>query len=158
MNNTPASESPGVVTSKGIGSTALLGSVFFRSACSGLWYENPGAAGAIDAVQKDGKIYHIEPKEVDSFRMDGKENLQTFGGEAWIDGYDFSDYGIDFEKVSVHGLTPDQMATLACKMVDHLLINGHSFELRRTHEQDQHTRLVRLLPNVADEPRAPITK
>jgi hypothetical protein len=84
----------------------------------------------------------------DHVMLDGNEVLSTYGGEAWLDhDYRFAEYGLDLGKVSVGGLTPDQMASLACIMVDHLLLNGHRFEIRKTHEQDQHTRLVRLLPN-----------
>jgi len=36
----------------------------FRSSVSGLWYDNPAAAGSIDAVELDGRILerqHGEP-------------------------------------------------------------------------------------------------
>ncbi len=75
-------------------------------------------------------------------RMNGTERIYTFGGESWIDDFRHADYGIDFEKISIYNLSPKQMIALACIMVDHLLLNGHSFEVQRTHEQDQTERLV----------------
>jgi hypothetical protein len=80
--------------------------------------------------------------------LDGTESLFTFGGETWEDDWQHADYGIDFNKVSVSGLTPNQMTTLACIMVDHLILNGHDFEIRKTCEQDQHTRLVHVSSNI----------
>ena len=76
------------------------------------------------------------------YKLDGTEHIQTFGGESWIDDWRFADYGISFEKCAVTNLTPEQMIGLACIMVDHLLINGHRFEIRKTYEQDQTERLV----------------
>lgn len=77
-------------------------------------------------------------------RLDGTERPYTFGGEAWIEEDYYADYGIDFEKVAVFGLTPDQMAELACVIVDHLILCGHRFEIRKTGEQDQRERLVKI--------------
>lgn len=78
-------------------------------------------------------------------KLDGTERPYTFGGEAWIDdGLHFAEYGIDFEKVAISGITPDQMAQLACVMVDHLILCGHRFEIQKTREQDQTERLVKI--------------
>ena len=38
-------------------SESLDNGVWFRSACSGLWYRNAGAAGTIQAVRVDGKDF-----------------------------------------------------------------------------------------------------
>lgn len=70
------------------------------------------------------------------------DHVATFGGESYIDGIVFDDYGIQIGSISIHNVKPHQMIGLACAMVDHLLLNGHRFELRPTHEQDQRTRLV----------------
>jgi hypothetical protein len=78
----------------------------------------------------------------DAFTLDGDERIYTFGGESLMDDFEFAEYGIDFGKRAIHGITPQQMVALACIMVDHLLINGHRFEIQKTHEQDQTLRLV----------------
>lgn len=75
-------------------------------------------------------------------KLDGNEGIYSSGGECWIDGHDFSGYNIDFEKVAVCDLSPQQMIQLACVVVDHLYLNGHRFELRETVEQDQRVKLV----------------
>lgn len=66
----------------------------------------------------------------------------TFGGESCIDGIEYAEYGINFGDVSIHDITPEQMIALAKVMVDHLLLNGHRFEIRKTHQQDQREELV----------------
>jgi len=78
----------------------------------------------------------------DALTLEGDERLCTFGGESFIDDIEFAEYGIDFGKRAIHGINPKQMVALACIMVDHLLINGHRFEIQKTHEQDQTLRLV----------------
>lgn len=84
-------------------------------------------------------------------KLDGKESLSTYGGEASGDDFDFAEYGIDFQKCSVGGITPPQMIQLACAMVDHLMLCGHKFEIYATHGQDQTHRLVCLDPQPIDE-------
>ncbi len=81
---------------------------------------------------------------LDSFKLDEKSVIQTFGGESWIDGWEFREYGIDFGEVSIHNISPAQMVSLAQTIVDHLILNGHRFEIQKTYEQDQHTRLAYL--------------
>lgn len=74
-------------------------------------------------------------------KLDGTEGLGTFGGESSAeDGWD--EYGLDLGKVHVHGLTPAQAIQLACTLVDHLILNGHDFELRKGTHQDQRMELV----------------
>jgi len=75
-------------------------------------------------------------------KLKGTESIYTFGGESYIDDFEFAEYGIDFGEVSVHGITPQQAISLARILVDHLLINGHRFEVQKTGEQDQRERLV----------------
>ncbi len=77
-----------------------------------------------------------------SVKLTGNETIYTFGGESYIDDFEFAEYGIDFEEVSIHGITPQQAISLACILVDHLLINGHRFEVQKTGEQDQRERLI----------------
>ncbi len=81
--------------------------------------------------------------EKDYIDLDGTESLYTFGGESYIDDFEFAEYGIDFGgKVAVGKISPKQMIALAQIMVDHLILNGHRFEIQKTHEQDQRERLV----------------
>lgn len=75
-------------------------------------------------------------------RLDGTENITTFGGEAWIDDDKYAEYGINFDKISIHRITPSQMVNLACVIVDHLLLCGHKFKIIKTNEQDQTERLI----------------
>lgn len=85
----------------------------------------------------------IEGQQDRSIRMNGTERIYTFGGEYADDYGSHAEYGIDFDNgAAVHGLTPAQAIQLVQTLTDHLIINGHSFEIRRTGEQDQHTRLV----------------
>ena len=78
-----------------------------------------------------------------SAELKGDEAVSTFGGEyCHLDGSEFADYGISFGEHTVHGLTPTQAVALACILVDHLIINGHRFEIQDTGEQDQRRRLV----------------
>jgi hypothetical protein len=75
--------------------------------------------------------------------LDGTEFITTFGGEAYIDDdIMFAKYGLSFGKVAIYDITPDQMARLACEIANHLILCGHSFEVRKTYEQDQRERLV----------------
>jgi hypothetical protein len=76
----------------------------------------------------------------DSIKLSGTEGLGTFGGEDREQ--DFAEYGLDLGKVHVHGLTPAQAIQLACTLVDHLVRNGHDFELRQHTHQDQYKALV----------------
>ncbi len=83
-------------------------------------------------------------READSTQivLNGTESVLTFGGESYIDGLDFAEYGISMDDYRVHNLTPDQAVTLACALVNHLIRNGHRFEIQDTGEQDQRQRLV----------------
>jgi hypothetical protein len=87
---------------------------------------------------------YFDETDHDYVSLNEKSVIQTFGGEAFIDNWEFAEYGIDFGEVAIHNVSPTQMVGLACTMVDHLLLNGHRFEIQRTYEQDQHTRLVYL--------------
>lgn len=67
-----------------------------------------------------GEIFaHAEPS--DSF--------SSFGGEFWDGYYEFKDYGLDLGDISINNLSPEQFKGLAIEMINHLLINGYSFEI-----------------------------
>lgn len=78
----------------------------------------------------------------DALKLNGSESIYTFGGESWIDDFEFAEYGISFGDCSIHGLTPAQAISLATTLLDHLMLNGHKFEIVKTGEQDQRERLV----------------
>jgi hypothetical protein len=66
----------------------------------------------------------------------------TSGGEAWLDDdWELKEYGIQIGDISISAITPKQMVTLACAMVNHLAVNGHRFELVKDSHQDQHMEL-----------------
>jgi len=77
-----------------------------------------------------------------NIRLDGTENITTFGGEAYLDNYEFAEYGINFDKISIDRITPIQMVKLACTIVDHLLLCRHKLKIINTNEQDQTERLI----------------
>lgn len=85
-------------------------------------------------------------EEIESFKsgaqLNGNEHVYTFGGESWIDDIEFAEYGIDFGDCAIHGMLPAQAILLATTLVDHLMLNGHRFEIVKTGEQDQRERLV----------------
>jgi len=78
-------------------------------------------------------------------KLTGNEAISTFGGEAYLDpedDFEFREYGLDFEKLSIRGLSPKQMIQLVCTATDHLILCGHRFAVEPTGEQDQRFRLV----------------
>jgi hypothetical protein len=85
-----------------------------------------------------------EQTKTPSIRLDGSERIHTFGGEAWVDKYQYAEYGIDFEKGVVLGIKPAQAIVLAQRLLDHLMLCGHRFEIVKTGEQDQRERLIAL--------------
>ncbi len=80
----------------------------------------------------------------DYIKLEGDEIINTFGGEYDSEEFSLSEYGIDFEKVSIHGLTPKQMEILACKIISHMITCGHRFEIRKTLSIDQSEELVKI--------------
>jgi penicillin-binding protein-related factor A (putative recombinase) len=66
-----------------------------------------------------------------------KEDISTYGGEYQGDDFELSEYGIQFGDFSVNEITPEQMIHLAKTIVDHLILNGHRFEIAKTEWQDQ---------------------
>ena len=71
-------------------------------------------------------------------RQDSSQQLYvgTFGGEYQDEGDLFSQYGIQIDYLAVDGLDPDEFKKLAILMVNHLILNGHSFELISNPNQD----------------------
>ena len=63
---------------------------------------------------------------------------QTYGGQEWLESdYEVDDYGIQIGDLSISGIPSKLMVRLACEMVNHLIINGHKFELKEINEQDR---------------------
>lgn len=85
---------------------------------------------------------YLQNNEVGYYELEKDAHIGTYGGESFIDGWLFDDYGIQLGEASVGHIKPEQMIRLAQVMVDHLLINGHRFEIQKTGEQDQRERLV----------------
>jgi len=86
---------------------------------------------------------HLAEEEIrPDIRLDGTEIIETFGGEAWCEDYQLTEYGVNFEKISINNITPAQMVQLACVVVDHLLLCGHKFKIVPTNEQDQREQLI----------------
>jgi hypothetical protein len=79
-----------------------------------------------------------------SIYLNGTEHICTFGGESNDLDFIFDQYGIDFDVGAVYNLTSKQMIALATCIVDHLILNGHRFEIRPTNEQDQLQELIYL--------------
>lgn len=71
-------------------------------------------------------------------RSDSSQQLYvgTFGGEYRDEGNLYSQYGIQIDDLAVSGLDPDEFKELAVSMVNHLIINGHHFELVPHPNQD----------------------
>ncbi len=61
---------------------------------------------------------------------ESSDSFSSFGGEYWDDDYKFVDYGLDFGGISISNISSEQYKSLAISMINHLLINGYSFELR----------------------------
>jgi hypothetical protein len=74
--------------------------------------------------------------------MQGDERIYTFGGECSYPDFTMDEYGIDFGRGVVCGLTSRQMLMLVKSAVDHLILNGHKFQIKETNEQDQVYELI----------------
>jgi hypothetical protein len=84
----------------------------------------------------------LKREVTDDLTLTGTEHLTTFGGEGAIRDGTWDEYGLDLGVVNVYGLSPAQAIQLACTLVDHLVRNGHDFELRENAHQDQRLALV----------------
>lgn len=85
---------------------------------------------------------YFQTEEVGYYELKEDDLIGTDGGEGSFDGWEFAEYGVRLGDVHVRNISPKQMVYLAQAMVDHLLINGHKFEVQKTGEQDQRERLV----------------
>jgi len=67
--------------------------------------------------------------------LDGDETFHTSGGESsdpdmgGFNYYGIQSFGKD-EEFSIGNITPAQMIELGCSIISHLMINGHSFEIK----------------------------
>jgi hypothetical protein len=68
-----------------------------------------------------------------SCQVEESDSFLTFGGEYWDGDLHFQEYGLDCGDVSFYGLSPSQYKSLGMQIINHLLINGHSFEIGRDH-------------------------
>jgi len=103
--------------------------------CPGLQSVRMRVSGAI--------VESLKEIEDGYFELEEDSEIGTDGGEGWLDhDYHFAEYGIRLGEVHIGNISPLQMIYLAQVMVDHLLINGHKFEIQKTGEQDQRERLV----------------
>ena len=62
--------------------------------------------------------------------------FQTFGGEQWIDDWYCDEYGFTVGDLSVYNIKSVELSRLACAAINHLMLNGHCFELCKTECQD----------------------
>lgn len=67
--------------------------------------------------------------------------IGTCGGEMG-GTFAFDDYGIQIGELFISGLESKDMKTLAIAVVNHLYLNGHRFEFRKTGESDLREELV----------------
>lgn len=70
--------------------------------------------------------------------------VNSFGGESYIDDFEWSEYGIQIGDISIGGLTPETTKRLAMILIDHLILNGHRFDIIKTGEQDQVEKIIEL--------------
>lgn len=68
--------------------------------------------------------------------------VHTFGGESYIDDIEWSEYGIQLGDLSISGLTPETIKRLGIIIINHLILNGHRFEIVEAgpHEQAEKIR------------------
>lgn len=53
------------------------------------------------------------------------KDIGTWGGE-----HDHrSEYGLRMGDVDIHDISPEEFCNLACEIVNHLMVNGHRFEI-----------------------------
>ena len=66
----------------------------------------------------------------------------TYGGE-YDDNYgSYARYALQIDDLSIHGFSPEEFKKLAILMINHLIANGHSFELIPNPNQDIHQELL----------------
>lgn len=80
------------------------------------------------------RIYFNFDGEIKSGEFYEVDHLQTFGGEFWDDDFHFQDYGIALGDLTITSLSPETMKKLGVEIINHLIINGHRFEIRNSTE------------------------
>lgn len=61
--------------------------------------------------------------------------IQTYGGEFPGETY-LNDYGIQIDDLNITGIQSGILKKLAVEMVNHLIANGHEFEMIQSDHQD----------------------
>lgn len=56
--------------------------------------------------------------------------INVYGGEAWVDDFEIREYGIQLGDLSLCELTPEEYKSLGIQIINHLMSNGHNFEIR----------------------------
>jgi len=79
----------------------------------------------------------MEKETIINLSDDDQSFVSSFGGESWDGDFEWSEYGIQIADLSVSGLTPETTKRLAMTLTNHLILNGHRFDIVRTGEQDQ---------------------
>jgi hypothetical protein len=63
----------------------------------------------------------------------------TFGGECWIDDLELDAYGIQIGDLSVSNIPSEVLKRLVVEAVNHLITNGHRFQIVPPNHQDVKT-------------------
>lgn len=64
----------------------------------------------------------------DEVEIESAPSINTFGGEDWVDDYEFREYGIQIGELTISEISPEEMKKLGVAIIDHLMANGHEFE------------------------------
>lgn len=64
---------------------------------------------------------------------DGEPLTQTHGGEHEDDSIKIAEYGFSIGGLSIYDIPPETFKGLAVEMINHLIVNGHQFELNKDH-------------------------
>lgn len=56
------------------------------------------------------------------------DQITTFGGESYIDDYEFDEYGIQCDDMQIWHIPSSGFKKLAVRMINHLMVNGHEFK------------------------------
>lgn len=62
-------------------------------------------------------------------RTEPSDSFCTFGGEYWVDDDHYGEYGLDCGEVCFYYLSPSQYKSLGLQIINHLMANGHDFEI-----------------------------
>lgn len=85
---------------------------------------------------------NIETDENNNYyvKCDPSTEIQTYGGESTLydteeEPYDeYIDYGIgvdgEYQSINISGMNVSQYTRLGLEIINHLMVNGHSFEIK----------------------------